>query len=178
MKTKNEVVELLPCPFCGNKETLCVREISKFNHDVWCVHCTCSVNDNSRELAIKKWNTRTPTQCKSDDGKSMTTGDKYEQEIKDLKNKIAVYEGKTQFYCRCGGVKDDCGNGLDNSDVEFISKLSVIFCRRVKAWCSRNNVEYFGDYLIDPIFRNILQDTILPKFGARKTPVMPSEENK
>jgi hypothetical protein len=40
-------------------------------------------------------------------------------------------------------------------DVKDISKL---FCQRVSSWCSKNNVEYFGDYLIAPVFENILRE--------------------
>lgn len=50
--------ELKPCPFCGENNNVCDRWLGSNSYDVWCVHCSASINGNSREEAIIKWNTR------------------------------------------------------------------------------------------------------------------------
>ncbi len=68
MKNKNEAVELADCPFCGNKPD---QQLAKmcFGRQKYRIVCCQVFIEAPKDVAIKKWNTRTPTQCKSDDGK-------------------------------------------------------------------------------------------------------------
>ena len=34
----------------------------------------------------------------------------------------------------------------------------IDFCLRVKAWCKKNGVKYVGDYLIAPVFHNMMEE--------------------
>jgi len=60
------LVRLLPCPFCGTKaETAYGPRYQKNGdkwegmlHDVYCVECTTTMSDYSREKVEAKWNLR------------------------------------------------------------------------------------------------------------------------
>jgi len=34
----------------------------------------------------------------------------------------------------------------------------IDFCLRVQAWCKKNRVDYIGDYLIAPVFYNMMEE--------------------
>lgn len=49
----------------------------------------------------------------------------------------------------------------------YAEKLSTLFCIRVGKWCDQNNIAYFGDYIIAPVFENFFRDTICKKFATK-----------
>lgn len=60
--------QLEPCPFCGGEGEL-LDEDDYFGHKIWhveCVECDCCTSgyydDPGKEEAIRKWNTRNPTE--------------------------------------------------------------------------------------------------------------------
>mgnify|MGYP001606337432 CR=1 FL=1 len=60
-------------------------------------------------------------------------------------------------YSYSGGTKME---QLKACQDENVSELSTKFCKRVAVWCKRNNVKYFGDYLIAPVFENFIKEII------------------
>lgn len=62
-----EMVELLPCPFCGATSDLLLEAMTRASDDLswWSVECTgCGVevtDDESQEAANRHWNKRAPT---------------------------------------------------------------------------------------------------------------------
>lgn len=116
MKNKNEAVELKECPCCGGK-AIVSQFLPRWN--VGCLRCELRTKDAfSRESAIEAWNTRTPTQCKSDDGKGTDIDHltiaieigcdnklNYGQ-ARATANYLANVLGYSNYKCACG-------NGLD-----------------------------------------------------------------
>ncbi len=51
--------ELKPCPFCGEKENLIIHMGTGWQYFVICKKCNADRFAESKENAIKAWNTRT-----------------------------------------------------------------------------------------------------------------------
>ena len=55
-------IKLLPCPFCGGKAEL-QKGMCELDNYVMCLECRSKTKlYNTKESAIKKWNTRKPMQ--------------------------------------------------------------------------------------------------------------------
>lgn len=53
------MIDLKPCPFCGDNATLCAKGLSKFSYQVECDGCYAMTGWSSKDTAvIEAWNTR------------------------------------------------------------------------------------------------------------------------
>ena len=53
-------IKLLPCPFCGGEAEL-LKGLCELDNYVMCLKCRCKTKlYNTKEAAIKAWNTRKP----------------------------------------------------------------------------------------------------------------------
>lgn len=58
-KANESLPELLPCPFCGAKESAIVDSDDRITYYVWCMTCEASgPREGDRLAAIEGWNKR------------------------------------------------------------------------------------------------------------------------
>ena len=59
----SETEELKPCPFCGEADIRTDFDRREWTHYAVCYGCFCRLEKDTKEEAIKAWNTRHPRNC-------------------------------------------------------------------------------------------------------------------
>jgi len=80
---------------------------------------------------------------------------------------------KQQIGLRSIGILDKRVNDLMDKILEIapelcevdvpVNELTTYFCKRVDVWCKKNHEEYCGDWMIAPVFENIMKEAIATK---------------
>ena len=134
-------ITLLPCPFCGGEAIVTCAGRGKYQTQVRCTRCNCTLSEwfASKKAAVEAWNTRAERTCSYiPDKTGFTWWDENDDEH---------YEEYSASDECCSASCDKCGFIMMVGDEGWFRGWDEI-----KEWEEEGSDELHKGYILEPIF--------------------------